>query len=438
MKKNMRHFQKKFLSVSAGEIAAAAASFLSLALSACAPSLADLRAQMPEAPATSGGEALLSSSDAEGQLEASVRLCHPLVSRDRALLGLALAKKAAENAAGRQNTGNEAAGSRNSWSSRDSAPAHSTLANAAFLQAARCAVILTDAETDPAALAAFAEEGIGAASTAGSGDVLAGKCRPGQSEIPADGPASRILPNSADPHSAPDFDSDAHADSDFRPDPSARSAAAKAVPEQEKSGEENSGAEVSDSAASKAANTAVGEAGKNSSDQLPGVSGASGSNPGGSGSLSRAAIPGACSREALQASYYHAVLTGQQMRIAGMREALKLLDEEIRLLEAAQNIPDEDQGGPLRVCGMLLLRPPAWPAGPGDIDRALELLKSAAERYPSHPLNHLFYAAALNEDGSAEAAKEQLAAGIRLADEAVWGDAAARWKDVDALTKIGD
>jgi len=59
--------------------------------------------------------------------------------------------------------------------------------------------------------------------------------------------------------------------------------------------------------------------------------------------------------------------------------------------------PSLEQGGPLRVLGLLYLMAPPWPQGIGDGDRAIKLLASAVEQHPDHPQNHLFYARALWE-----------------------------------------
>ena len=140
-----------------------------------------------------------------------------------------------------------------------------------------------------------------------------------------------------------------------------------------------------------------------------------------------------CPREVSRAAYWHALLIGLLMRVAGMREALSLLEEEMALLDVARLTAEEEEGGPLRVLAMIYLKAPSWPAGPGDLDQALELLQEAVRRFPSHPLNRIFLAAALAEDGQDDAAKEELARGLTLADEALWGEVARDWRDLDAL-----
>jgi tetratricopeptide (TPR) repeat protein len=128
-----------------------------------------------------------------------------------------------------------------------------------------------------------------------------------------------------------------------------------------------------------------------------------------------------------EAAYLYALTLGLTMRDRGL-EALGMIPDEIAALETAREDSAQDLGGPLRVLGMIYLKAPAWPAGPGDLDTALELLQEAVSRYPSHPLNRIFYAQALKEDGKSKEATEQLNAAIALARPELWGDYAARWK----------
>jgi len=90
--------------------------------------------------------------------------------------------------------------------------------------------------------------------------------------------------------------------------------------------------------------------------------------------------------------------------------------------------PDIDMGGPMRVIGLFYVRAPSWPVGPGNLDKALDYLSQAAEKYPSHPQNHLFYAEALIKDENYEKASIELDETIRLSEEALWGDYADRWR----------
>ena len=290
------------------------------AASACAPSLSDLRKEIP--PDKTQFDLALLDGDPQGRLVVIRRLCQPLASPAQQRLGFHLARRAAEQ------------------SNPSKSAVQQTPAFAENLELARCAALIAaDAETPPGEQLAFLEEGIAAAQKAGSEAVLAGTC------------------------AAPSTDST----SARAPDP-------------------------------------------------PSVS--------------------PCGENTARAAYVHAVLAGQKMRLAGMTEALRLLGDELALLNAAQAVPDEDMGGPLRLLGFIYLKAPAWPAGPGDLDRSLELLQTAVKRHPSHPLNHLFLAAVLNEDGDREAAAAEIALGLKLADERLWGRQAIQWRDLDALTAV--
>lgn len=290
----------------------ALAGLLSALLScACAPSLAELKADLPAS--TGGFDVALLDGDRPGQIAAAERLCHPLADAAQRDLGFELARRAHAAEAGD--------------------------ADAALLLA-RCAYLRAEQELGVAQIARLTALGIEAAEAAGS--VQVERCA---------GPSAQ------------------EARADEAPQPT--------VPRRE------------------------GQA--------------------------------ACSKAVARAAYQHALLIGLRMRVAGMREALSLLDQELALLDVARLAAEEDEGGPLRVLAMIYLKAPGWPAGPGDLDLALELLEEAAIRFPSHPLNRIFLASALLEDGQEERARQELALGLRLADEALWGRMARAWRDVDAL-----
>jgi tetratricopeptide (TPR) repeat protein len=110
-------------------------------------------------------------------------------------------------------------------------------------------------------------------------------------------------------------------------------------------------------------------------------------------------------------------------------ENLERLESEMK--QALALSPDIDDGGPLRLLGALYLKAPAWPNGIGDIDKALELLEKAVKVHPEHPLNHLFYAQALWDEGEEDAlaqVKSEFALGERRLDEGNWGYSKASWK----------
>ncbi len=136
-----------------------------------------------------------------------------------------------------------------------------------------------------------------------------------------------------------------------------------------------------------------------------------------------------------RACYFMAVNLGLAIQQRGY-SALPLLPVEVAALKTAQATPELELGGPLRALGMLYLKAPPWPAGPGDVDAALDLLKQAVDTFPSHPLNHLFYAMALRESGEGEAASAALKRASELARPELWGDYAAKWQaDIQAAAK---
>jgi len=118
--------------------------------------------------------------------------------------------------------------------------------------------------------------------------------------------------------------------------------------------------------------------------------------------------------------------------------ALKALSSvERHLALAVEGAPEEDQGGPLRVLGMLYLKAPSWPQGIGDPERGLALLERAVREYPDHPLNLLFLAQALKdneEEGWEERVPELVDQARRLLDSRDYGWPARRWrKELDSL-----
>lgn len=128
--------------------------------------------------------------------------------------------------------------------------------------------------------------------------------------------------------------------------------------------------------------------------------------------------------------YYLAANLGSVVRRHAARalESLPRLEAEITRSVALDSSLDD--GGPLRLLGMLYLKAPPWPTGIGDGDKALQLLRQAAERFPRHPLNHLFYAEALwesEEDNAQDLARNQLTIGRQRLAEGDWGYSREPW-----------
>ncbi|MEZ4470843.1 MAG: hypothetical protein R3F60_08595 [bacterium] len=112
------------------------------------------------------------------------------------------------------------------------------------------------------------------------------------------------------------------------------------------------------------------------------------------------------------AAHYQAALGLGMLVEDHPTQALRELDRLRTHLERAVALrPGEDDGGPLRVLGLLYLRAPGWPQGPGDPDQALALLTRAVAEFPGHPDNHLALAEARwTVDEDADAARAGLAA----------------------------
>jgi tetratricopeptide (TPR) repeat protein len=135
---------------------------------------------------------------------------------------------------------------------------------------------------------------------------------------------------------------------------------------------------------------------------------------------------------------YHYLLAlnlGILLQHAGLKKALTNLGRLIDELETVLSLDEAiDQGGALRVLGLLYLRAPAWPTGPGDEEKALDLLKRAASHYSNHPMNHLALAEAWLADESFDEALEALDRVRAMADPTVFLWRAERWRrEADAL-----
>lgn len=130
-----------------------------------------------------------------------------------------------------------------------------------------------------------------------------------------------------------------------------------------------------------------------------------------------------------EARYWEGMCLGNAVRHNAFTAVKSLPKLERTLTEAIEGAPAVDDGGPLRVMGMLYIKAPAWPQGIGDVDRGLELLTEAVERYPDHPLNHLFLAMALwdvEEDN--DGAAREFAAAMAAMQSPRWVHVAPFWR----------
>jgi len=121
------------------------------------------------------------------------------------------------------------------------------------------------------------------------------------------------------------------------------------------------------------------------------------------------------------ADYYYAVNLGLVVNAKGLA-ALSWVPDIKRALENSIKEPATDMGGPMRALGMLYLKAPPWPAGMGDLEKALEHLKKAATEFPDFPQNHMFYGQALMEDDENEDAIREFKAARGLAVSSKWGE----------------
>lgn len=136
-----------------------------------------------------------------------------------------------------------------------------------------------------------------------------------------------------------------------------------------------------------------------------------------------------------EVAYVHALNLGLYVRARGML-AVGRLSELVARLKVADGMPSLDDGGPLRVLGLLYVKAPGWPVGPGDLDAALELLRRAVTDFPEHPQNHLYLAHALLDAGDRAQARTELGKARALCVPERFGDWAALWRgEVDQLAE---
>jgi hypothetical protein len=102
-----------------------------------------------------------------------------------------------------------------------------------------------------------------------------------------------------------------------------------------------------------------------------------------------------------------------------------------RLERAAKSSPALDHAGPERVLGLVLVRSPGWPAGPGDPASGLEVARRAAERDPAYAPNWLAVAEAADAVGDSRSRTEAANRAATLAEQAgqAGEPAAETWLD---------
>lgn len=107
--------------------------------------------------------------------------------------------------------------------------------------------------------------------------------------------------------------------------------------------------------------------------------------------------------------YGRAVALGLNARMHPTR-ADELLGNMLDALARAESAdPTYDEAGPARVRGLVLIRAPEWPLGPGDAAAGLAAARRAVALRPLYPPNLLALAEALAKTGDASAARESYA-----------------------------
>ena len=113
--------------------------------------------------------------------------------------------------------------------------------------------------------------------------------------------------------------------------------------------------------------------------------------------------------------YWLAVAVGLQAREVRVTadDGLKTMVPALQF--AIEKDPLYDDAGPHRVMALLLLRAPAWPLGPGDVEAGLENAKQAVALRPDYPPNVFALAEALAANKDRDRAREAYVSGKALA-----------------------
>lgn len=140
-------------------------------------------------------------------------------------------------------------------------------------------------------------------------------------------------------------------------------------------------------------------------------------------------------------SYYYSINLGIAVRDS-ILTAMKYLGKLQRHLgRAVREAPELDNGGPLRTMGYLLIKAPPWPAGIGDPEKGIEMLRKAVEEFPDYPPNRIYLARGLWEaDEDEDSALEIAKAAADSLKTRNWGIRHQAWiRDLrDLLDQIGN
>ena len=133
--------------------------------------------------------------------------------------------------------------------------------------------------------------------------------------------------------------------------------------------------------------------------------------------LRRAPADAAC-------KYRLAIALGQEAR-EHPAQGKDAVDHMVELLHQAIAVdPKLDSAGPHRVLALVLLRAPAWPAGPGDPEAGLDEAKAAVAAVPDAAENQLALAEAFAANGSTDEAHAAYQKAAELAKAAPEPEAA--------------
>ncbi len=143
--------------------------------------------------------------------------------------------------------------------------------------------------------------------------------------------------------------------------------------------------------------------------------------------------------DSMPCRYWLAISLGMQAR-EKPRTADDAIGRIVKLLrEAGATDPQLDEAGPERILALVLMRAPGWPLGPGDVEEALGLARTAVALRPNFPPNQLVLGEALARNGDASRARAAYTRALELAADAVRsGDPDAQGWVSEAKARLRD
>lgn len=131
--------------------------------------------------------------------------------------------------------------------------------------------------------------------------------------------------------------------------------------------------------------------------------------------------------QAAACQYGKAVATGLDAKAHPTRAGGLLVGMLQHLQNAENTDPRYDKAGPARVRALVLIRAPAWPLGPGDIEAGLAAARRAIALQPDYPPNVLALAEALSKTGDEQGARQSYARARDLAQSTPSGPDRDDW-----------